>query len=69
MPRRASRACTHHFLFQGKKLNLLVLQAQPSTDFQRLAPIFDPVANSFRSAPGDLPTGLAPAIPSTTAAP
>ena len=58
----------HYFLFQGKKMNSIVFQAQPSTDFQRLAPTFDQVANSFHSAPGDLPPGLAPSIPPTTAA-
>jgi hypothetical protein len=55
----------HYFLFQGKKMNSIVFQAEPTSDFQRLATTFDQVANSFHSAPGDPPPGLAPAIPTT----
>ncbi len=59
----------HYFLFQGKKMNSIVFQAEPSADFERLAPTFDQVANSFHSAPGVMAPNLVPSIPSTTAAP
>ncbi len=59
----------HYFLFQGRKLMILVFQALPVTDFKTLAPIFDQVSASFHSNPAILgPTPApAPTSPSTTA--
>jgi len=56
----------HYFLFQGRKMNMIVFQASPD-DFTRMAPIFDKVAESFRSDPKVELTGVAPiTIPPTT---
>lgn len=41
----------HYFLFQGRKMNILLFQAVPETEFARLAPDFDKVLGSFRSDP------------------
>lgn len=41
----------HYFLFRGRKANQLVFQAVPSSGFDRLAAVFDQVADSFRSDP------------------
>lgn len=57
----------HYFIFQGRKMNILVFQALPSGDFSGLASTFDRIASSFASRPD---TGEAPtAAPSTTAGP
>lgn len=50
----------HYFLFSGNKMNILVFQSLPD-DFQRLAPTFDRIAESFRSDPA-----IRVAAPSTT---
>jgi len=55
----------HYFLFQGRKMNMIVFQSGPD-DFQRMAPIFDKVAESFRSDPKVELTGVAPINPATT---
>lgn len=39
----------HYFLFQGRKMNILLFQASPETEFERLAPDFDRVLASFQS--------------------
>lgn len=66
----------HYFLFQGAKMYTLLFQALPTSDFARLAPVFDQVANSFRGEPGPAPTtpsttttGPATTVPATTVAP
>jgi hypothetical protein len=41
-------AHSHYFLFKGKTMISLVFQGVPDSDFVRLAPVFDEVANSFR---------------------
>ncbi|MBA2279620.1 MAG: hypothetical protein H0W25_00055 [Acidimicrobiia bacterium] len=41
----------HYFLFQGRVMNILVLQAVPTERFDLLAPAFDALSSSFRSAP------------------
>lgn len=57
----------HYFLFQGRKMNMIVFQSSPD-DFARLAPIFDKVAESFRSDPKVELTDVAPlTVPTTTA--
>ena len=57
----------HYFAFQGRKMNVLVFQVLPADDFERLAPTFDQVANSFRSDPDIAPSTTVPAT--TTTAP
>lgn len=41
----------HYFLFQGRKMNIILFQAVPEEEFDRLAPDFDKVLASFRSDP------------------
>ncbi|HEV2767197.1 MAG TPA: hypothetical protein VGV63_05755 [Acidimicrobiales bacterium] len=41
----------HYFLFQGRKLNMLVFQALSADDFERRAPEFDRVLATFESDP------------------
>jgi hypothetical protein len=56
----------HYFLFQGQKMNMIVFQSGPD-DFDRMATIFDKVAESFRSDPKVVLSGVAPvSIPTTT---
>jgi hypothetical protein len=50
----------HYFLFSGNKMNILVFQSLPD-DFERMAPTFDRIAESFRSDPS-----VRVAAPSTT---
>ncbi len=45
----------HYFLFRGKKMYTVVLQALPSEGFAALAPAFDQVIESIRTTP-DLPS-------------
>lgn len=47
----ASGVNAHYFLFQGRKMNILLFQAVPESEFERLAPHFDQVLASFRSDP------------------
>lgn len=54
----------HYFLFSGNKMNIIVFQSLPD-DFQRLAPLFDKIAESFRSD-ASVKVASAPS-PSTTA--
>jgi hypothetical protein len=58
----------HYFLFQGRKLIILVFQALPFSDFGRLAPAFDQISASLKSDPKILGPPPAPATtsPSTT---
>jgi hypothetical protein len=55
----------HYFLFQGHKMNMIVFQASPD-DFQRLAPTFDQIVESFRSDPDNRPAVLPSASTTTT---
>ncbi|MHB1533428.1 MAG: PsbP-related protein [Acidimicrobiales bacterium] len=57
----------HYFLFQGRKLSILVFQALPYQDFKGLAPAFTEVSNSFRSNPKILGPTPQPVSPGTTA--
>ena len=63
----------HYFLFQGRKMNILVFQALPIEHFNRLATTFDQVAESFTSGPDTAPASTsstaAGSATSTTAAP
>ena len=60
----------HYFLFQGRKLTMMVFQALPISDFQKLAPVFDEVSASFRSNPKILgPTPRPAKVAPTTTAP
>jgi len=54
----------HYFLFSGKKMNILVFQALPD-DFAAKAPLFDKIAESFRSDP-DTPSPAAGPAPTTS---
>lgn len=38
----------HYFLFHGRRMYALVFQALPEDEFERLAPLFDTMAESFR---------------------
>lgn len=44
-------AHSHYFLFKGDKMITLVFQAIPEDQFQKRAPVFDQIANSFRVLP------------------
>jgi hypothetical protein len=44
-------AHAHYFLFRGDTLITLVFQALPSTAFAGVAPLFDRIANTFRTQP------------------
>ena len=57
-------AHSHYFLFQGRKMNMIVFQAPPD-DFDSLGDTFDRIINSFRSDPNVV--SAAPAPTSTTA--
>lgn len=61
----------HYFLFQGRKLIILVFQAEPSSDFLHLAATFDKVLSTLTSNPavlGPVPPPSSPAPgPSTPA--
>ena len=57
---------SHYFLFQGRKMNMLVFQALPVEDFARLAPVFDQIAETFQSDPAVDPPATT-VVPSTTA--
>lgn len=48
----------HYFLFQGRKMNMIVFQSAPD-DFVGKAAIFDKIAESFRSDPKVELTGVA----------
>lgn len=62
----------HYFLVRGQKMYTLVFQALPTEDFTKLAPVFDKVAESFRStsdAPAPAPTSTTPPAGSETTEP
>jgi hypothetical protein len=58
----------HYFLFQGRKLIILVFQGLPYNDFIRLAPTFDQISGSLKSNPkilGPVPPPATTAPPTT----
>jgi hypothetical protein len=58
----------HYFLFQGRKMNMIVFQSSVD-DFEKNAATFDKIAESFHSDPRVAATAAPAANPSTTAAP
>ena len=44
-------AHARYFVFEGRNMYILIFQALPSDGFDRLAPVFDQVAESFRTNP------------------
>ncbi len=38
---------SHYFVFDGAKLNVLVFEVFPRTDFEKFAPTFDQIFESF----------------------
>lgn len=59
----------HYFLFQDRRMNILVFQALPADDFDALAPAFDAIASSFRSEPDAEAAPASTAPESTTSTP
>jgi hypothetical protein len=61
---------SHYFVFDGAKLNVLVFEVFPRTEFEQMAPTFDRIFESFTSTKRDAPEG-APSVapPSAPAAP
>jgi PsbP len=45
-------AHSHYFLFKGDTMITLVFQTIPENQFQKRAPVFDQIANSFHVLPG-----------------
>lgn len=45
----------HYVLFGHRRGYVLVMQAEPDTDFVELAPVFDRIARSFRASPVSRP--------------
>jgi hypothetical protein len=50
-PKLGAGAHVHVFLFQGNRLHTIVFQALPKTKFDKLAPIFQKILNSYRALP------------------
>lgn len=50
----------HYFLFQGHKMNSIVLEADPGDGFTKLTGLFDQIADSFRSDPEPADTTTTP---------
>ena len=61
-------AHSHYFLFQVRKMNMIVFQAPPD-DFDALGATFDAIINSFRSDPNVVSAPAPTSTTSTTAAP
>lgn len=59
----------HYFLFRGRKVNQLILQAVPTEGYARLAQVFDQIGESFKSDPDTVPPVEAPATTSATTTP
>lgn len=64
-PKLGVGAHVHVFLFQGNRLHTIVFQALPRSHFDKLAPIFQKMLNSYRALP--LP-GASPSPASTPTA-
>jgi hypothetical protein len=52
---------SHYFVFDGAKMNVLVFEVFPRADFEKLAPTFDQIFDSFTSEKRDAPIPPAPA--------
>ena len=50
-PKLGVGAHVHVFLFQGNRLHTIVFQALPRTKFDKLAPIFQKMLNSYKALP------------------
>lgn len=50
-PKHGIGAHVHVFLFQGNRLHTIVFQALPRTNFDRLAPVFQKMLNSYKALP------------------
>lgn len=53
-------ANAHYFLFQGNTMYVLLFQAAPEEEFDRLAPQFNQMLASFRPPPAEAPAPPAP---------
>jgi hypothetical protein len=62
-------AHSHYFLFDGAKMNVLVMEALPRSKFTRLAPVFDQILQSFRSVRRSAPSPAASPAPGASPAP
>jgi hypothetical protein len=51
---------SHYFVFDGAKLNVLVFEVFPRTEFEELAPTFDQIFESFESEKRDGPPAASP---------
>ena len=60
-------AHSHYFLFQGRKMNMIVFQAPPD-DFDGLGDTFDKIINRFRSDPNVPSAATSPPSTTTTTA-
>lgn len=45
----------HYFIFDGAKINVLVFEALPASELERLAPTFDKILDTFESTPRRAP--------------
>lgn len=52
---------SHYFVFDGAKLNVLVFEVFPRSDFEKMAPTFDKIFESFTSERRAAPASPAPA--------
>lgn len=60
---------SHYFIFDGAKLNVLVFEVFPRSDFEKLAPTFDQIFESFTSERRDAPPGAPSVAPPGEPAP
>ncbi len=51
---------SHYFVFDGAKMNVLVFEVFPRAEFEKLAPTFDRIFDSFTSEKRDAPASPAP---------
>lgn len=56
----------HYFIFDGAKINVLVFEALPASELERLAPTFDKILKTFESTPRRAP-GALPSLPPSPA--
>jgi hypothetical protein len=59
---------SHYFIFDGAKMNVLVFEVFPRADFEKMAPTFDEIFESFTSQKREAPTP-APSAPAAPPAP
>lgn len=60
---------SHYFIFDGAKLNVLVFEVFPRSEFEELAPTFDQIFESFTSERRDAPPGAPSVAPGEGLAP